>query len=132
MERARRTLRFSVESRLSRPLAWALLPGLLDLVGDGGDLAPDEGDAPEVPDEPARLLDRYAGRRRRCPRLAEVPHLAPDEQREHDPENDPDDGDDVEEADRAHACGRKRKSHAPSLPRSDRGVSPARAREQAG
>ena len=91
-------------------------PGLLDLVGDGGDLAPDEGDAPEVPDEAARLLDRHAGRDDGVRELAEVPHLAPDEQREREPEDDPQDGDDVEEADQAHACGRKRKSHARSLP----------------
>ena len=130
MERARRTLRFSVESRLSRPLAWALLPGLLDLVGDGGDLTPDEGDAPEVPDQAARLLDRHAGRDDGVRELAEVPHLAPDEQREHDPEDDPQDGDDVEEADQSHACGRKRESHARSLPAPTRRFT-GRAREQA-
>ena len=91
-------------------------PGLLDLVGDGGDLAPDEGDAPEVPDEAARLLDGHAGRDDGVRELAEVPHLAPHEQRERDPEDDPEDGDDVEEADQAHACGRERESHAGSLP----------------
>src|SRR5829696_1057776 len=91
-------------------------PGLLDLVGDGGDLATDEGDAPEFADEAARFLDRHAGRYDGVRELAEVSHLAPYEQRERHPEDDPHDGDDVEEADQAHACSRERKAHAGFIP----------------
>src|SRR4051794_16739677 len=54
------------------PAHLGTFPGLFDLVGDGGDLAPDEGDAPEIADEAARFLDRHASRDDGVRELAEV------------------------------------------------------------